>query len=42
MEPVTPAPENGQPVDKDLMFRSLLDLQPTPIFTERRLPAIYK
>ena len=36
-----PLPENGEPFDKDSTFRSLLDLQPTPIFSDRRLPQVY-
>lgn len=40
-EPVTP-PADGSVLDKDLAYRSLLDLQPIPVFSDRRLPQAYK
>lgn len=30
------------PEDPSIPFRSLLDLQPTPIFSERRIPPVWK
>lgn len=35
------SPELGKDPDPELSHRSLLDLQPIPMFSERRLPLIY-
>ena len=35
------SPELGKAPDPELSHRSLLDLQPIPMFSERRLPLIY-
>lgn len=35
------SPELGKEPDPELSHRSLLDLQPLPMFSERRLPLVY-